>query len=66
MNHYAFQGILLRLQRLTEDKEQPSSVILKASWQVEQRKTIEADVFKKLDGAFGTAKYWYCMHPLDT
>ena len=50
----------------TEDEEQPSSVILKASWQVDQRKRIEADVFRKLDGAFGTPKYWYCVHPLDT
>ena len=45
-------------------EDQPSSVILKASWQVEQRKAIEADVFKELDGAFGAAKYWYCVQPL--
>jgi len=43
----------------------PSSVILKASWQTENRKSIEADVFQSLDGAFGTAKYFYCTQPLD-
>jgi len=42
-----------------------SSVILKASWQTENRKSIEADVFQSLDGAFGTAKYFYCTQPLD-
>ena len=44
---------------------QPSSVILKASWQTENRTSIEADVFQSLDGAFGTAKYFYCTQPLN-
>ena len=60
--HFAWDTLAIAEHEATE---QPSSVILKASWQVEQRKTIEADVFRKLDGAFGTAKYWYCAQPLN-
>lgn len=58
------QPIAWMTRREAGAEGRPSSFILKASWQTENRVSIEADVFQSLDGAFGTAKYFYCTQPL--
>ena len=45
--------------------ELPSSTIIKGSWQVEERKNIEADVYNALNGAFGTPDCLYCIQGSD-
>ena len=41
--------------------ELPSSTIIKGSWQVEERETIESDVYDTLKGAFGMPD---CLHSI--
>lgn len=50
-----------RVRTRLEATERPSSAIIKGSWQVEERETIEANVYDALKGAFGTPDCLYCV-----